>query len=492
MGRILIPLPELLLMLSFRLANFQAPAWADQTFAAAPLGDVRRSRRAADLAAAMAARPGLSIPALLDSPYDIKAAYTLLDRPEATPDALQQPHRQAVRRRLETPGQSFLILEDTSEMTWPGNLPVAGLGPIGTGSQGLQGFLLHSGLVVAWPGSAAGQVRRPPLEVVGLADQIYHVRQRRPADEKKGYAYGRLSRLRESDLWSAMGRRLGAAPDGVRWERVCDRGADIYEFIAACAALRHGFVIRAAQDRAVAGGGHLFAAAARAPAPGHCELGLRARPGQKARTARLTVAATRVELRAPTLRSAQQKAQLPAMIALSVVRVFEPGPPAEAKKPLEWVLLTAAPIETFEQALEVAVKYSARWLIEEFHQALKTGLGAERLQLEKAERLFAAIAIMSLVALRLIDLREAVRIEPEAPAAQSGLAPLELAVLRVKLKRPIKTVREAALAVGRLGGHMNRKGDGLPGWHTLWVGMKKLHDIVQGVLLAQSIPKFGE
>ena len=479
-------------MLSFRLSNLQTKQWAEQTFADAPLGDVRRARRAAGLAAAMAARPGHSIPNLQKTPYDIKAAYTLLDRPESTPDALQAPHRQAVRGRMAATDQTFLILEDTSELTWPGNLPVVGLGPIGSGKEGLQGFLLHSALVVAWPRTAPVQARRPPVEVLGLADQIYHVRQPRPAREKKGYRYPRFSRPRESQLWERMGRRLGAAPEGARWERVCDRGADIYEFLAACQTQGHGFIIRAAQDRTVADGGRLFEAARRAPVLGHFELELRARPGQKARTARLAVAAMGVQLCMPTPRKAEQKARLPAAIAVDVVRVFEPEPPADARKPLEWVLLTDAPIRTFEQALEVAVKYSARWLIEEFHKALKTGLGAERLQLEKARRLFAAIAIMSLVALRLIDLRETVRIEPEAPAEQCGLAPLELAVLRAKLKRPIKTVREVALAVGRLGGHMNRKGDGMPGWQTLWIGMKRIHDLVQGVLLAQSIPKFGE
>jgi Transposase DNA-binding/Transposase Tn5 dimerisation domain len=480
-------------MLSFRLANLQAPDWADQFFTTAPLGDVRRSQRAAQLAAAMAARPGLSIPALFDTAYDVKAAYTLLDRPEATPDALQQPHRRAVTERMATPGETFLILEDTSEPTWSGNLPVAGLGPIGRGSEGLQGFLLHSGLAVAWPRMAAGQTRRPPVEVVGLADQIYHVRKPRPAGETRAMRYARLGRERESQLWETVGRRLGAAPDGVRWERVCDRGADIYEFIVQCMALRHGFVIRAAQDRAVAGGGgHLFETVRSAPTLGRFELGLRARPGQRARVAHLAVAATRVDLRAPGMRTPEQKQRLPESIAVNVVRIFEPAPPADVKAPLEWILLTDAPVDSFEAGLEVAVKYSARWLIEEFHKALKTGLGAERLQLEKAERLFAAIAIMSLVALRLIDLREAVRLEPEAPAERCALTPLELAVLRAKLKRPIKTVREVALAIGRLGGHMNRKGDGLPGWQTLWVGMKKLHDLVQGVLLAQSIPKFGE
>lgn len=479
-------------MLSFRLTNLQTQDWADQAFAQAPLGDVRRARRAADLAAAMAARPGLSIPALFDAPYDIKAAYTLLDRPETKPDALQQPHRRAVAERMATPGETFLILEDSTDLSWSGNLPVAGLGPISNSREGLQGFVLHNGLAVAWPKSAAGQTRRPPVEVVGLADQIYHVRVPRPAGEKKGVRFLRQGRERESQLWQAMGQRLGAAPAGVRWERVCDRGADIYEFMVACIALRHGFVIRAAQDRATDGGGHLFEAARRAAVLGHFDLELRARAGQPARTAHLAVSATAIQLRAPGVRTREQKAQQPATIAVSVVRVFEPEPPANANKPLEWVLLTDAPIETYEQALEVAVKYSARWLVEEFHKALKTGLGAERLQLEKAERLFAAIAIMSLVALRLIDLREAVRIDPDAPAETSSLAPLELAVLRAKLKRPIKTVREVALAIGRMGGHMNRKGDGLPGWQTLWLGMKRLHDLVQGVLLAKSIPKFGE
>jgi hypothetical protein len=203
------------------------------------------------------------------------------------------------------------------------------------------------------------------------------------------------------------------------------------------------------------------------------------------------VAAARVEINAPSLLTAARKTRMPASIALSVVRVFEPDPPAGIKAPLEWVLLTDAAIEGFEAALEVAVKYSARWLIEEFHKALKTGLGAERLQLETAHRLFAAIAIMSIVALRLIDLRERFRVQPHAPAETAAISPLELKVLRVQMKRPILTIKELALAIGRLGGHMNRKADGMPGWQTLWRGMKKMQLLTQGVLLAEKIRKLG-
>jgi hypothetical protein len=130
-------------------------------------------------------------------------------------------------------------------------------------------------------------------------------------------------------------------------------------------------------------------------------------------------------------------------------------------------------------------------MIEKYHKAIKTGLGAERLQLESAARLFAAIAIMSVVAFRLLELRERLRIHPEAEADQAGLSRLELEVLRESSGRTLRTVREVALAIGRLGGHLNRTRDGLPGWQTLWHGMNTLHVLVEGVLLAQRLQSFG-
>jgi hypothetical protein len=81
------------------------------------------------------------------------------------------------------------------------------------------------------------------------------------------------------------------------------------------------------------------------------------------------------------------------------VRVWEVTAP-EAGERLEWILLCDADVADFAQARECALQYATRWIIEEYHKAIKTGLGAERLQLEGAERLFAAIAIMSVVALR--------------------------------------------------------------------------------------------
>ena len=114
-------------------------------------------------------------------------------------------------------------------------------------------------------------------------------------------------------------------------------------------------------------------------------------------------------------------------------------------------------------------------------KGLKTGVGAERLQLEAADRLFAATAVMSVVPLRLLHLRELGRSGPEAAAERSGLDALELGAGSEGWRRSPVTVRDVLLAVGRLGGRMNRKADRMPGWLTLWRGMNRLRDLTQGM-----------
>ena len=57
---------------------------------------------------------------------------------------------------------------------------------------------------------------------------------------------------------------------------------------------------------------------------------------------------------------------------------------------------------------------------------------------------------------------------------------MELTMLEHQPEEEIKRVKEVALAIGRLGGHLNRKGDGMPGWQSLWSGMIKQRDLVEG------------
>ena len=112
--------------------------------------------------------------------------------------------------------------------------------------------------------------------------------------------------------------------------------------------------------------------------------------------------------------------------------------------------------------------------------------GLDDLQFHTPEALQPMIALLSVVAVLLLNLREAAR-RPDAPTrpATDVVAPIYEDVIRTwrhpkKAHAPL-TVLEFYMAVARLGGHMNRKADGFPGWLTLWRGWQKLESMVEAV-----------
>ena len=75
------------------------------------------------------------------------------------------------------------------------------------------------------------------------------------------------------------------------------------------------------------------------------------------------------------------------------------------------------------------------------------------------------------------------RLQPQLPATAVFSAE-EIEALHVKLhgERPPRTpptLTEAVRMLGRLGGHLGRKGDGDPGMTVLWRGWLRLYDAVQ-------------
>lgn len=468
--------------------------WAAEQFQGIRLGHCARTTRFTAYAQALAERPGKMMPELFTRKYDIDATYELLDRREATPDAIPAAHRRLVKNELRKPGR-FLLIEDT---TFPSfshrSKAVPGLGPIGGSEEGQQGFLLHSVLALRapFPAQPDARGRRPPVTILGLIDQQYLIRSPRPeAPSKQTVSRQRAERDRESDRWLESSRRIGFAPvdPEIRWVRVADREADIYEYLHECRERNHGYLVRVNQDRVLldpSNGqrmGLVFEHVAGVEPCGGMYLELRGRDGQQARRARLLASCGPVRVRAPERPGVAAGTNEP--IDCWFIRLWEPSPP-EGVEALEWVLYTDEPSETLEAALVGGMDYATRFLIEEFHKGLKTGLRAEELQLETGHRLFAAIAVMSVVALRLLDLRELGRAAPEAPAEVTGLSGLELEMLSLAVNRTLTTVASVLLALGRLGGHMNRKSDGMPGWITLWRGMKMLRLLVKGAELERA------
>jgi len=448
-------------------------------FAAARLGHAGRTARLVALAEQIARDPSSGLPKEAQTWGDLKAAYRLLARPEATFEALAAPHRQLTRGQAER--GRFLIVDDTTEVDYGAKRQATGLGPVGRGTG--RGFLLHSALVVD-----------PRDEwVVGLAGQVLFHRRPTPKGETPTQ---KLRRDRESAVWGQLIEQVGPPPPAAQWVHVMDRGADDFEVF--CRARRVGtdWVGRVkSRNRLVRDGagreGPLSDVLAAAPAAGGYTLALRARPQQPARRARLEVAFAPITALVPRHPAASLKALAPGPIAQWVVWAREVDPPPTVKEPIDWVLLTSLPVRDLGGAMEVIGYYEKRWLIEEWHKALKTGCQLERRQLHTSPRLEALTGVLSVVAVRLLQMKEVGRREP--PRAAGDLVPARYVALVHRARRGRGrpedwTIRDFIRGLAGLGGFLGRKGDGEPGWITIWRGWDALHWMLRGAQLAGETP----
>jgi hypothetical protein len=352
-------------------------------------------------------------------------------------------------------------------------LSIAELGPIGNGHG--RGYLCHNTLAVE-------PQRR---EVLGLAHQILH--RRVPEPPKEGVKAKRARHSRESRLWSRAAQALGPPPPGVVCVDVADRGADVFEFLATEQQLGRKCLVRATHNRAIRVGHEgsgtktlLFDHLRSLPASGHKAKRVFDRVRGEERQARLAVAFAAVELQPPHVRRGEYENK---PLALWGIRVWEPQPP-KGQKGLEWFLLCFEPVTTAAEAWEKSSWYECRYVIEEYHKAQKTGCDIEQLQFETAQALQPMIALLSVVAVMLLNLRQACR-QPDAdtrPATEVVDAQYEeiLRAWRYHKPRAPLSVKEFYLALARLGGHMNRKRDGNPGWLVLWRGWTKLQSMLDG------------
>jgi hypothetical protein len=143
---------------------------------------------------------------------------------------------------------------------------------------------------------------------------------------------------------------------------------------------------------------------------------------------------------------------------------------------LHWILLTSLPCATLAEAQRVVGGYAARWWIEEYHKALKRGAGVEQSQWASADRLAALIAVLAVVAVRLLSAKLLARSRSEGSEAVDCFGPEILALLEQKIGPPKadRNNQNVILAVARLGGFLARKHDGQPGWQTIWRSGQRL------------------
>jgi hypothetical protein len=447
--------------------------WASFHFGAAHLGDVRRTRRLVHFAADMAADPAASIPRICEDWPDTKAVYQLFARPAVTFEAVCQLHFDL---RHQAQGQRFLVLNDTTELSFGRRRQTKGLGPLGNGSD--QGLLLHSGLLID-PDSK---------QLLCLAGAVLQARVPAPRNETRSAS---LRRRRETDRFGELIDQVGPPPEGTEWVHVIDREGDNYEVFCHCLEQKTHAVIRArclprkvraSEDATEVVSLNDFLATLPVRAKVVLEVPHKAptrrEPERPARVATLEVSYGVVWLPLPRQRSPYLRSRTERQLRLVVIGVREKNPPPGPTR-LEWILYTTLPVKTRAEALKVVAYYRWRWWIEEWHKALKTGTQIKRRQLEDAEGLKPLIGVSLVEAVRLIQMKSVSRSVPEE-AAEEVIPTKYVQMLRLALQKEVKTVREFFHGVARLGGFPDRKGDGEPGWQTIWHGWDKLSLMIRG------------
>lgn len=448
-------------------------------YGGAPLGDARLEKRLVKLAPLLAEKPSASLPGALGEGAELEACYRLLNNDKATPQLMATPHFEETVARAAQRGLA-IVAHDTTSFGFAGSRK--GLGPL-LRQSGKKGFYAHASLCIG------ADAEHEPLGLVAI-----HCWTRKGSKKgKRSHKARQQDRTNESLRWprqiEAAEKRLKAKD--VRVVHVMDRESDSYEIFAKLQAKDRHFVCRATYNRVLSevegGTSKLFDALESAPAMLSRSVPLAPRkdnnrsasqrkihPSRRQRIAQLEIGAVSLTLRRP----GPAPKKLPEQLPMNVVIVRETGtPPGEV--PVEWILFTNEPIGTPEEVAAVVDTYRARWLIEEYFKALKTGCEYQKLQLESYDALLRALVLYLPIAWHLLALRHLARTQSDEPATRV-LTETQVDALRAVVSTvPAQpTVREAMLGIAALGGHLKRNGE--PGWLVIGRGLRELLQIEVG------------
>lgn len=442
----------------------QKVTFGEIQFGNAVLGDKRRTRRLVKLADRICRHPGGTLPDKINDPANLKALYRLVNRPEVTHRNVIEAPCAATHDKMATADQTVLVLHDSTELDFSGLRSIETLGQLGNGKN--RGYVAHNSLAVL------AETR----EVLGLANQ--HLVKRAKVTKKETREQCRNRADRESRWWKDGSKQIPCAPAGKFYVEIGDRGSDLLEFLDYLESAGKHYVVRSQHNRRIEPENEeitkLHDFARQLEEQGRRIVEVPANTKRPARIATVSVSWARVTLLIPR----QPRGEVRGVpLTTYVVYVREVDAP-EGVESLEWILLTNVPIDTFENACERIDWYSCRWIIEEYHKGLKTGCQIEDMQFTTEDALQPAIALISVVAVQLLQLRDISRRADAHTILASELFPIThvvaLSQWRYHEQRTDLTVHEFCYALARLGGHQNRKCDRRPGWLVLWRGWTKL------------------
>ena len=453
--------------------------WIEAETKGADFGDKRLDQRYQMLLEQLSGKPSLSIPGACHDLSGSTAAYRFCDNDKTSAAKVFEPHRVATLDRIRA-HPVVIVAQDTTEIELTRRQERVG-GPLNDESR--WGLYAHP-LLALTP-------ERVPLGVVSAK-----IWSRDPVEFAKSQKEKRKKRKasaiedKESYRWLAGYHDACAVADAVPETTVVmvsDSEGDIYECLQAGMERSADFIVRACQDRAVLDEDfpHLMQTLMCRVKLGTITVDVSKRDAstgndrkrqqaRKARKAKLTIRSARVLLRGPNRPGGKL-----ANVEINVVWAKEERPPA-GEEPIEWVLLTNLPVESFVKAKTVLDYYCCRWEIEVYFRVLKSGCRIEDLQFERQDRYEVCLALYMIVAWRVLHLLMLGRTDPTLSCA-AALTEAEwksVYVIRKCEEPPAKPPSLAVLIplIAELGGYLNRKGDGPPGPKTMWIGLQRMRD----------------
>lgn len=469
--------------------------WVQEELAGCEFADRRLKTRCEKLLDDLGGQVGKTIPTACQDWAATKAAYRFLNNPRVDESIILAGHFQATQARFTSTDGPVLVLHDTTEFSFTrsdtqaiGQTHKVASGPQNKkGRQRMHtvcGILMHSSLAVTTAGLPLGLAAikiwtrkkfkgTNALKGRGIDGGRHSVNTTRiPIAEKESIRW--LENVRQST------DHLG---DAGRCIHIGDRESDIYELFSECQSLGTRFLFRTCVDRRAETGEQTVI-----EVMDKQRVGAVHRVEVRDNKGRLSTAVLELKYHRLQVCPPIGKEKRYSNLTLTVLHATERGKPKD-REPIKWKLITNLPVASKAQAVEKLDWYAMRWKIETFHKILKSGYRAEESKLRSAERLANLIAMMCLLAWRVLWLCMVNRVSPDLPA-RLVFTDTEIKLLDhlvpMKDGSRKKTVGRFLIRLARLGGYLGRTRDSPPGNMVLWRGMARLTDIHLGFELHQS------
>lgn len=461
-----------------------AELWAREEFSGASFGDSRRTARFVKMLGRAAERPGGALCDVFRIAKELDGAYDFVENDNVLVSDLEAAVGNAAARACAGDARVRVAIDGSSLSLTDGD--GSKFGPIGSIRDHGRGLKVISSLAISSDGVP-----------IGILAQEWWARRDAPRRTRKQTKRDRMRKKpaeKETSHWLKNIERSAARLEtaGARAWFQLDREADAWPMLTTLAQTGHWFTVRSAWNRLLKKTGpdkeYLRTRMEAAPLLGSYEIDVPDRGRRRqARRARMEIRAMKLTL---VLRE-KMNGKRPRPFEVTVVWTREQGTTPDGEKPIDWMLLTSAPVGSLHEAHDVIEAYAMRWRIEEFHRTWKSGgCAVETTQLRSRNAVVRWATILAVVATRVERLKRLAREEPRRPSSDE-LSPLELELL-IALKRRDKKrtetvpdgvpdMEQAVRWIADLGGYTGKSSGGPPGSITIRRGLERLRHGVEAV-----------